>query len=156
VDTQSIINDRILEKESESSSASARVASYYVFSQVFPENPILGVGPKTRSNVVQLLHGKAPVIHIGYLCYLYYYGLIGSILIFMAFYYMLKDAKVVGKKYNYWGPYYGIISFLIANTTLVYFNLSEMGIVISMIYVRYFTNLGNQTELGTQAKSRLI
>jgi hypothetical protein len=60
----------------------------------------------------------------------------------MAIYYLLKNSWVVGRKYNFWGSFYGLLSFCFANTTFVYFNLAEMGIVLAVVYLRYY-NLYN-------------
>ena len=142
-DIDEVISSRILEKDTDMNSAKARVTSYEVFLIKFPENPWLGVGPKTRSDVIALLNGEAPLIHIGYLSYLYFYGIIGCSFLFIAIYYLLKNAWVVGKKYNFWGSFYGLITFFVANTTLVYFIFSEMGIVLAVIYLRYY-NLNSE------------
>lgn len=134
-----VVNNRILEKETDMESAKARITSYEVFMIVFPENPWFGVGPETRQNVIDMLGGEAPLIHIGYLSYLYFYGLIGSLILFGAIFFLVRDAWIVGRRCNFWGVFYGLISFCIANLTFVYFNLSEMGIVISLIYLRYYS-----------------
>jgi hypothetical protein len=135
-----VINNRILEEESDMRSAKARILSFKVFLLKFPEHPFLGVGPQTRPDVVKLLGGEAPLIHIGYLSYLYFYGVTGCFFIFLAIYYLLKDAWFVGKNYDFWGCFYGLLSFCIANLTTVYFNFSEMGIIILVIYLRYYNH----------------
>ena len=132
-----VISSRIMEKDSEMVSAKARIISYEVFMKKFPENPILGVGPETKPDVIALL-GDIPLIHIGYLCYLYYYGGIGCLFLFLALFYLLRDSWRVGKQFGFWGSFYGILSFAIANITLVYFNFSEMGIVLAVIYIRFY------------------
>ncbi|HEY5125370.1 MAG TPA: O-antigen ligase family protein [Ignavibacteria bacterium] len=137
---QQVIEDRILEKTTDLASARARVASYEVFLIKFPEHPIFGVGPITRLDVVQLLRGRAPIIHIGYLSYLYFYGIVGSLFIFISIFLLLKKAWTVGKKYLFWGGFYGLLSFCFANITFVYFNLSEMGIILAVIYIKYFND----------------
>ncbi len=137
-DINEVIDERILEKSSDMGSAKVRLLSYDVFMQVFPESPILGVGPETRDDVIYLLAGEAPVIHVGYLCYLYYYGIVGCFFIFMSFFFLLRTAWQVGRRSNFWGSFYGILSFCLANWTLVYFNLSEMGVVLAVIYLKFF------------------
>ena len=74
---QQVIDERILEKNTNMGSANTRILSYFVFLNVFPEHPLFGVGPETRPEVVRLLGGRAPIIHVGYLSYLYFYGLFG-------------------------------------------------------------------------------
>lgn len=137
-----VIANRILEKGNDMESAKARVTSYEVFMIKFPEHPWLGVGPKTRPDVVALLNGEAPLIHVGYLSYLYFYGVVGCFFIFLSFFFLLKDAWSVGKRYNFWGSFYGFVSFLVANVTFVYFNMAEMGMIIAVLYLRFY----NQPE----------
>jgi O-antigen ligase len=119
-------------------SAKARITSYEAFLIKFPEHPLLGVGPKTRPDVIELLNGEAPLIHVGYLSYLYFYGVVGCLILFLAIFFLLRDAWIVGKRDNFWGSFYGLVSFCLANLTFVYFNFSEMGIVLSVIYLRYY------------------
>lgn len=139
-DLQQVIDERILEKEGDMGSAKSRLTSYYVFLLKFPENPWFGVGPETRDDVVQLLGGEAPIIHIGYLSYLYFYGIIGFLLLAVSIFYLLKEAFIVGRKFLFWGSFYGLLSFCFANTTFVYFNFSEMGIVLAVIYLKFYTD----------------
>lgn len=136
-----VINERILEKEGDMGSAKTRIKSYNVFVLKFPEHPWFGVGPYTRPDVRYLLGDSIPLIHVGYLSYLYYYGMIGSIILFLSLFYLLKEAWVVGRKNKYWGSFYGLVTFCFANLTFVYFNLSEAGIIMALIFLRYYTNL---------------
>jgi hypothetical protein len=143
-----VINNRILEKESDFASARARITSYDVFMLKFPEHPWLGVGPATRDDVIALLNGEAPIIHIGYLSYLYYYGIFGSLLFFISLGYLLKNAWDVGIKFKFWGSFFGLVTFCIANLAFVYFDLSEMGIILALIYIRYFNSKSSLPNLS--------
>ena len=133
-----VIENRILEKDNDLGSAKTRIRSIEIFMVVFPKNPWFGVGPETRKDVIDMFDGESPIIHVGYLSYLYYYGIVGCMLLFSAIFFLLKYAWEIGKKHNFWGTFYGLISFCLANLTFVYFNLSEIGIVISLVYLRYF------------------
>lgn len=137
-DIQKVIDERILEKGNEMGSAKARILSYDVFMMKFPENPYFGVGPKTRDDVIDLLDGEAPLIHVGYLSYLYYYGFFGAILLFIALFLLIREGWLIGKRNDFWGSFYGFVGFALANATFVYFNFSEMGIVLAVIYMRYY------------------
>ena len=137
-DINKVINERILEKGNDMGSAKARILSYEVFLKVFPDNPLFGVGPSTRQNVIDLLMGEAVIIHVGYLGYLYYYGLIGCLFFFLAVFFILKNAWIVGIRDKFWAVFYGLLAFLLANFTFEYFNFSEMGILIGIVYLRYF------------------
>lgn len=133
-----VIENRILEKDNDMGSAKARIRSYEVFMIVFPEHPWLGVGPETRKEALDLLNGEVTIIHVGYLSYLYFYGVVGFSILLLSIFFLLRDTWKVGKRDNFWGIFYGLVSFCLANITFVYFNFSEMGIVISIIYLRYF------------------
>ena len=148
-----VIDERILERSSNFGSATARVISYYVFLQVFPEHPMFGVGPGTKTEVVRLLGGWAPFIHIGYLSYLYYYGLVGCFFFFLGLFYLLKYAWTMGAKYNFWGGFFGLLAFCLANVTMVDFELNEIGIVLIIIYFRYFKETSS-LELVTESKEQ--
>ena len=137
-DINTTINERILEKGNDMGSAKTRLLSLDVFMMKFPENPYFGVGPKTRDDVVDLLGGEAPIIHVGYLSYLYFYGFFGAALLFLALICLLWDAWLIGKRNDFWGSFYGLLGFALANFTFVYFNFSEMGIILAVIYMRYY------------------
>lgn len=145
-----VIDERILEKSTNMGSAMARVTSYYVFVSKFPEHPWWGVGPHTRVDVGYLLGDSIPVIHVGYLSYLYYYGMIGSLLLFLSLFYLLKEAWVVGRKKKFWGSFYGLVSFCFANLTFVYFNLSEAGVIMAVIFLRYYANIEVAEHKGNE------
>ncbi|NDP27603.1 MAG: hypothetical protein GZ087_09290 [Flavobacterium sp.] len=145
-----VISDRILEKDTDMSSAMARVTSYEVFVLKFPEHPWWGVGPETRDDVKDLLGDSIPLIHIGYLSYLYYYGVIGSFIFLLSLYYLSREAWKVGRKTKFWGSFYGLLTFCIANLTFVYFNLSEAGIIMAVVFLRYYANIMvDNTQINT-------
>ena len=137
-------------------SAKSRILSYEVFLKVFPANPYLGVGPETKKDVVDLLMGEAPIIHVGYLSYLYFYGIIGCIPIFLVLFFLLRDAWNVGRRSNFWGSFYGLLSFCFANFTLVYFNFSEMGIILAVLYIKYYKSTFPNTLVENKIKKNLF
>lgn len=137
-DISKTIDERILEKDGDMESAKARVHSYDVFMIKYPEHPYWGVGPKTRDDVIELMDGQALIIHVGYLAYLYYYGAFGAGLLFLALFFLIREGWIAGKRYEFWGGFYGFLGFAIANATFVYFVFNEMGIVLAVIYMRYY------------------
>jgi O-antigen ligase len=133
-----VVTNRILEKSTGFGSAKARIESLNVFLKIFPENPWFGVGPQTGIDVLQLLRGITTSIHVGYLSYLYFYGIIGAMFVFLTLFFLLKDSFEIGKKFLFWGSFYGLLSFCFANLTFSYFNFSEVGIVLAVVYMRYY------------------
>jgi hypothetical protein len=142
-----VVSERILEQGSQMGSARARIVSLEVFLIKFPEHPWFGVGPSTRADVVQLLRGAAPLIHVGYLSYLYFYGVFGCFLMFFSLFFMLRDGWIAGRKNAYWGSFYGLISFCLANVTMVYFNFGEIGIILAILYIRIFNGKSSTEAL---------
>ena len=125
--------------------------SYDVFFKVFPQNPFLGVGPATRADVVDMLGGEAPLIHVGYLSYLYFYGVLGFSFLLISLFCLLRWAWQVGRQTNFWASFYGLFAFALANASFVYFNFSEMGIVLAVIYLKYFSYV-QQIHESTQVE----
>jgi len=142
-----VIDNRILEKGGDFASARARITSYDVFMLKFPEHPLFGVGPSTRQDVIALLNDEAPIIHVGYLSYLYYYGILGSLLFFISLGLILKKAWDVGVKYKFWGSFFGVVTFCVANIVFVYFNFSEMGFVLALLYIKYFDSKPSSSQI---------
>lgn len=136
-----VIEQRILEKDNEMGSAKARITSYEVFMKKYPEHPWFGVGPATRQDVKDLLGDEAPIIHVGYLSYLYFYGIVGCLFLFLTLYFILQWSWKIGRQYGFWGAFYGFLGFCFANITFVYFNFSEMGIVLIVLYLHYYSDL---------------
>ena len=148
IDMKQVINERILEKGEDisTSSAGARITSYNVFVQKFPEHPWFGVGPHTREDVASLLGEGVPLIHVGYLSYLYYYGIVGCFFLFLSLAFLLVRAFLVGLKFKFWGSFYGLLSFCLANATFVYFNLNEVGVVLAILYLRYYKLIAQRSK----------
>jgi hypothetical protein len=149
-DIQRVVSERILEERTGLGSFKARVTSFEVFKLKFPEHPVFGVGPQTRADVVELLGGVAPLIHIGYLSYLYFYGLAGCIFLFLALFFLVKRAWDTGRKHAFWGSFYGLLAFLFANLTFVYFNFSEAGMVLAILYMKYYSEKNPEEKQATK------
>jgi hypothetical protein len=148
---QEVIENRILEKGTGMESAKARLASFEIFMQVFPEHPLFGVGPQTGVDVLKMLRGVTRSIHVGYLSYLYFYGIFGALLVFISIFYLLKDSWVVAQKFQFWGSFYGFLTFCFANVTFVYFNFNEIGVILAVIYIKYYKDI-----MLTEASENII
>lgn len=145
-----IISDRILESDRgdlSNKSAGTRILAVYAFNRFFWEHPIFGAGDVkygmggTGQNNYQLskfLGGKSSQMHVGYLALLYRYGVIGGFL-FVGFLYLLlkrlyNNAKITGV----WAPFLGILGFALANFTLVFFSVFQMGIILVLVANKYY------------------
>ena len=153
VDTKSIIENRILEKNrrDDAKSAGTRIFAFMVFNKLYWDNPIFGAGDqkygmggtgKHDYKLRSLLADRSAQIHVGYLALLYKYGLIGGILFLGFLYNLLKELYLFGRKFEIWAPFFGVIGFALVNFTQVYFSFFELGLIFMMVIYRYY----NQTE----------
>ncbi len=132
IDIQAFVEERLL-----SESAGTRLYAFEVFGKVFPDNAILGTGAEDTGAMNRLIRGKTGQIHVGYLKFLYYYGMIGF-LIYMVFLgglfsYLYKRAK----KTKYWGSFFAFLMVPIANLTLVDMSFDHHGLYLAMIFAKY-------------------
>ncbi|WP_198439858.1 O-antigen ligase family protein [Pareuzebyella sediminis] len=119
-------------------SASTRLLALEVFSKVFPEHPFLGTGGVSTEEVQQLLAGRSSQIHVGYLKLFYYHGLIGGILYLTFLFSFLKRMWKMSKISNYWGGFFAILAFAVANLTLVEFSLFYHGLLLALVFTNHF------------------
>jgi hypothetical protein len=149
VPVKQIVDARILEKNEGGlgkGSSATRVYAFVIFKELFPENPLFGKGKihtfggKSKDSELQsLLKGKTSQIHIGYLSILYYYGIFGSFFYFGFLYLFLKKLRREAKQNKFWGAYFAVFGFLVANFTLVSVSLFFSGIAASLVFNNYYT-----------------
>jgi hypothetical protein len=150
VEVSSITNERILNIEAGgvlSGSAGTRIYAFYVFNELFYNQPILGKGKlhafdgqSKDYELVDLLGKKSSQIHVGYLSLFYYYGMVGGMLFLIFLFLFLKKLFFESKLIGFWGGFFAIIIFSIDNLTLVEFSIFYSGIIISLVYHQYFLN----------------
>lgn len=132
-DLQSFIQNRIL-----SDSASTRLLAWEMFLKFFPENFLFGTGGIKQADLIRELAGRSSQIHVGFLSLFYYYGIFGGVIFFVFLFTLLKKIKRTAVKSGFWGSYFSIISFIIANFTLVYLHIYEYGLLLALAYNRFF------------------
>lgn len=133
IDIQKFIEERMLDD-----SASTRVLAFEVFLKVYPDNPIFGTGGVDTEKVRLLLKGRSSQIHVGYLKLFYYYGLIGGLLYLSFLAALLIRMWKIARQSKYWGGFFAILTFAIANLTLVEFSLFYYGLLLALIFSKYF------------------
>jgi hypothetical protein len=151
IKTDEIIKERILEKSRGgmlAGDAGTRIFAFKVFNKLYFKNPILGKGAIHVTNdtskdyeLVRALKGRSSQIHVGYLSLFYYYGLIGGIIYIIFLVSFTRNSYLIAKKTDYYGTLFAIIQFLLINWTGVVFNVFNMGIVLSMVYQKYYNNV---------------
>jgi hypothetical protein len=135
-DFDRFIDERILEKQGadyDMTSAGDRITSYKAFIKIFPENPVFGNGEKITTNLRKLLGPDLPFIHIGYLHYLYAFGIFGCSLFFAFCGLLMKRVYTMSKSVNDYSLFIGLGALFIANTTLVWFRFFDFGLFICYV-----------------------
>jgi hypothetical protein len=133
VDIERFVEDRLL-----SDSALTRVLAVEVFTEVFPDRPLLGTGGVDTPEMELLLRDRSSQIHVGYLKLFYYYGLIGGSLYLAFLASLLIRTLKMAQQSIFWGGFYAILVFAVANLTLVKLDLFHYGILLSLIYAKHF------------------
>ncbi|GAA3966117.1 hypothetical protein GCM10022210_13280 [Mucilaginibacter dorajii] len=147
-DFDAFISNRIFENDArsaESASSYGRILSYYAFLQAFPDSPIWGQGEAlTRSLKIYL--GDIPVIHIGYLQYLYAFGIFGMSLFVRAYYQLIKRLRMLSKATGNYSVLVGIVAYLVANTTFVWFRLFDFGFIVTYFILISQSKLASKVD----------
>ena len=133
-----IINDRILQTDSKENSAVTRIIAVELFAKLFPKAPTLGAGQEINSELESELAGRSSQIHVGYLSLLYYYGIIGGAIYLMFLFMLMRKLYFNARKTSMWGAFYAVSGFLLANLTLVWFNLFFPGMLFALAYDKYY------------------
>jgi len=136
VDIQGFIQNRLL-----ASSASSRLYAFEVFFRLFPDQPLWGTGGAETSEMLRLTVGRGTgTIHVGWLLLFFYFGLAGGILYLLFLWSLLSELKTRARKSAYWGSYFVLIAYLVANITVPILDLSYYGVFLAIIFSRCIDN----------------
>lgn len=155
INAEGIVKNRILEsdKKMNNKSASTRLLAISVFNRLYWKNAVFGVGDlkygmgaagKHNYELSKALGGKSSQIHVGFLSLFYTYGAIGGLLFMLFTYYILKQMYQDSKKTKLWAPFFGVLGFFLANTTLVYLSFFEFGLIFAVMANKYFVKQVSQ------------
>ena len=134
IDSNKYVEDRILSK-----SADTRLLAVDLFLKYFPQKPMFGSGIHVDDNLRRELAGRSSQIHVGVLSHLYEFGIIGSLLFFLAWFFIAKKFYITAKTTGQYGIFIGFLCFLFANLTLVEYSMFYMGIIFLFIFNRYYS-----------------
>lgn len=144
INVDKVIEDRILEsdkKQLEDKSASTRLLAFVMFAKFFPQNPIFGTGGIQTDALKRSLGGRSSQIHVGFLSLFYYYGIVGGVFYLAFLFYLIKRLLFIAKRTKYWGSFYAMLTFITANLTLVSFDMYRMGIILAIVFHKYYEQL---------------
>lgn len=135
--------------------ASTRVLAFQVFFEVFPDNPIFGTGGVDTEKMLRLLGGNSSQIHVGFLKLFYYYGLIGGIIYLSFMVVFLQRLQKMAKCSGYWGGFFAILAFFVANLTLFELSLFFYGPLLAIIFANhfYFNKMEDKPSILLNGKS---
>lgn len=147
-DVDEFVAERLLETNKgglKSGAASTRLLAFEIFSEVYPDNPIWGKGNLNwgegatgDKELKVLLKGRSSQIHVGFLSLFYWYGVAGTLPFLFFLYFMMKRMYKTASLYDYWGPYWGMFGFILANLTLVYFSINVPGLIFCLMYNKFY------------------
>jgi O-antigen ligase len=131
----------VTEKLFSQTSNEARITSYFMFLNYFPENPIFGAGVRaSRALWSELGNSESFMqIHIGYLSHLYEFGIVGSLFLFSFYLFVVKKFVQTLKFSKFSGGLFAMIAFLFANLTLVEYSLFYYGFILVFVFDRYYS-----------------
>lgn len=147
MDSMGIGVDKIIENRVKSKTAGSRILAFSAFNRFFMNKPMLGVGNikygmggtgKQDYELRKFLRRRSSQIHVGYLSLLYMYGIVGAFFFLSFLFLFIKRLYYDAKKTKIWGPFLGILGFVLANFTLVSFSLFEMGFIIALVINKYY------------------
>ncbi|MBJ2172618.1 O-antigen ligase family protein [Aureibaculum sp. A20] len=156
LETIGIVEDRILDKESggvTKGSAGTRLLAIATFGKVYWDNPILGKGNikygmagtgEQDYKLKKYLAGRSSQIHVGYLSLFYIYGLVGGLLFLFFLITILRHLYMNAKITGYFGPFVAFLGFAVANLTLVTFSIFETGLLLALIFDKYYMSMNNK------------
>ncbi|NND08917.1 MAG: hypothetical protein HKN87_21305 [Saprospiraceae bacterium] len=131
-------------------SAGTRIYAFKVFNQVYFDAPIFGTGGADTPEMLQLIQGRTSQIHVGWLKLIYYYGLVGALIYGGFVVSLLRHLYIRAKKSKYWGSFFAILAFVVANFTLVELSPLYHGLLLALIFSRYLTNVPPELDAMTK------
>ena len=124
-----------------SESAMSRITAFDAFARYFPENPWWGRGIHLTRGMEGVELEGSHQIHVGYLAHLDEWGTIGSIFLFLFWFLLIKKFYREAKKTKFYGGFFAFSFFLIANLTLVHYNILFYGLILAFVFHKHFKDL---------------
>lgn len=151
IGSEKILKERIFEsgkRNLEEKSAGTRLLAFKAFNEFYWDNPILGVGNHAYGfggtgiqdyKLRNFLKARSSQIHVGYLSLLYMYGLVGGVLFLSFLFLLLKKMYMNSNSTKRWAPFLGMMGLAINNLVDVNFQLFVMGLILSLVVDKYYS-----------------
>ncbi len=116
-----------------------RFGAITTFSVFFPQHPIFGTGYQTEEiREYSLKNYSSSHIHVGYLSHLVDYGIFGCFFLYGFWFLLLLQLLKTAKKTNYWGSFFGFLTFLLAFATMSQSSMLYYGLIFAFIFDKYY------------------
>lgn len=105
-DFERFFNERLFHEGSITQTTRYKAISNFTY--FFPKNPVFGTGVHLSDEVREASRAiGSSQIHVGYLSHLVSYGLVGSVLLFGFWFFLLKNLYKNARRTGYWGSFTG-------------------------------------------------
>lgn len=122
-------------------SAGTRILAFKLFFEFYPEKPIFGTGGIQTEELIKARAGRTSQIHVGFLSLFYYYGAVGGIFYILFLYHLFKRLHYVARNTRFWGSFFAMMAFVAANMTLVSLDVFKMGVILALVFHKYYESL---------------
>ncbi len=136
------LEDRLMNEDSTNS----RLEAGDVFVDLFPKYWLWGNGGQVSNEIIEATGGLKS-IHVGYLFHLVLYGVVGSFFLFGFWFLILHRSYRVARDTRYWGTFFAFVFFLWANISLSRFSIFSPGLIVALVYLKYYEDKSFDTEL---------
>ena len=127
-----------------SNTAESRLLAIDLFKEFFPKNPFFGSGIRVDLDLSRALAGRSSQIHVGYLSSLYEFGLVGSIFLFSFWLQLFRRLFNNSKIHKQYFLIFGFACFLLSNLTLVEYSIFHIGLLLIIIFDRFYLAHNNR------------
>jgi hypothetical protein len=116
-----------------------RYQAFGNFFKFFPRAPFFGIGIHMTQEIQEASNATgSSQIHVGYLAHLVSYGIVGSVFLFGFWYSIAKRLYLTARITNYWGSFFGLLTYLWAQATLVNYSFFFYGLIFAVVFDKYF------------------
>ena len=136
-----IIKERILEENRGGlmeGTAGTRILAFKLFFEFYPEHPIFGTGGIQEEDLIKARASRTSQIHVGLLSLFYYYGAVGGAFYILFLYYLFRRLRYIAKQSGFWGGVFTMLAFVAANLTLVSLDVFKMGVILALVFHKYY------------------
>jgi hypothetical protein len=119
---------------------SERFNAIITFISFFPKAIFLGLGGLTSELERASILDKSSYVHVGYLRFLLFYGIVGCFFLFGSWFLILKKFYKTAKSSNFWGSFFAFIVFLFSFATFYESSIFFYGLIFAFVFDKYYSD----------------